>query len=144
MKKLIILMVITALLFFGCANEEPQIDTELIKIEITYSDSANITYDLINNSKNEIEFGSEYAIEYYDGESWVPVEERSEAFFTMMAYVLVPGEKMNFSYDMAGRYGELSDGKYRVFKDVKLLNEDGTDCGSQRVYAEFEVSVKER
>ena len=62
----------------------------------------------------------------------------------MIAYVLASGEKMNFSFDISARYGELSSGKYRIWKDVKLLNEDGEVCGSQRVYGEFEVQVLER
>ena len=138
MKKLLLVIVLFAL-FSGCANEDPQIDTELIKIEITYSDSANITYDVVNNSKEMIEFGSEYAIEYYDGKNWAPMEEKSETFFTIIAYALNSGEKMNFSYDMSGRYGELSGGKYRIFKDINILNEDGIICGNQRIYGEFEV-----
>ncbi len=144
MKKLFLLLGAICLCFCGCVSTEPQIDPNLIKIEITYSDSKNITFDVINNAKDDIEFGSEYYIDYFDGENWVTLEERNEIFFTMIAHILAPGGKMNFSFDIASRYGELSGGKYRLWKDVKLLNEDGEVCGSQRVYGEFEVQVLER
>jgi hypothetical protein len=51
---------------------------------------------------------------------------------------------MNFSFDIAARYGELSSGTYRIAKDFTLLNEDGIPCGSQRAFAEFEVTAIER
>ena len=144
MKKLAVILIIALFVFAGCAESEPQIDPNLVQIEITYSDSENITFDVINNYSGNIEFGSEYFIEYFDGEKWLPLEERTETFFTMIANVLSPGGKMNFSYDIAARYGELSSGKYRVYKDINLLNEDGVVCGSQRAFAEFEVFVKEK
>ncbi|MBR6658013.1 MAG: hypothetical protein IKL18_07590 [Oscillospiraceae bacterium] len=144
MKKLFLLLGVICLCFCGCVSTEPQIDPNLIKIEITHSDSENITFDVINNAKDNIEFGSEYYIDYFDGENWVTLEERTETFFTTIAHILAPGGKMNFSFDIASRYGELSSGKYRIWKDVRLLNEDGEVCGSQRVYGEFEVQVLER
>ncbi len=144
MKKIFVLILAICLCFCGCVSTEPQIDPNLVKIEITYGDSQNITFDVINNSKDKIEFGSEYYIDYLDGENWVTAEEKNETFFTMIANILEPGGKMNFSYDLQARYGELSDGKYRVWKDVNLLNEDGEVYGSQRVFAEFEVVAAER
>ena len=144
MKRIIVLFLAICLCFCGCVSTEPQIDSNLIKIEITYGDSKNVTFDVINNSKDGIEFGSEYHIEYLDGEEWVSLEERTETFFTMIAYVLVSGEKMNFSFDMEARYGELSSGTYRIAKNFTLLNEDGISCGSQMAYGEFEVIAIER
>jgi hypothetical protein len=144
MKKFLVLLIAICVLFCGCVKTEPQIDPNLIKIEITYSDSKNITFDVINNSKDSIEFGSEYSIEYLEGKEWIPVAERTETFFDMMARILASGEKMNFSFDIAARYGELSSGTYRIAKDFTLLNEDGIPCGSQRAFAEFEVTAIER
>ena len=114
-KKIFVLFLAICLCFCGCVSTEPQIDPNLIKIEITYSDSKNITFDVVNNSKDGIEFGSEYHIEYLDGEEWVSLEERTETFFTMIAHVLASGKKMNFSFDIAARYGELSSGTSQCF-----------------------------
>ena len=136
MKKVFVLLIAICILLCGCVKTEPQIDPNLIKIEITYSDSKNITFDIINNSKD--------SIEYLEGKEWIPVAERTETFFDMMARILASGEKMNFSFDIAARYGELSSGTYRIAKDFTLLNEDGIPCGSQRAFAEFEVTAIER
>ncbi len=144
MKRIIVLLLAICLCFYGCVSTEPQIDPNLIKIEITYGDSENITFDVINNAKDNIEFGSEYHIEYLDGEEWAPLEEKTETFFTMIAHILEPGGKMNFSFDIAARYGELSNGTYRIAKTFTLLNEDGIPCGSQMAYGEFEVQALER
>ena len=138
MKKVFVLLIAICLCFCGCVKTEPQIDPNLIKIEITYSDSKNVTFDVINNSKDGIEFGSEYHIEYLDGEEWVYLEERNETFFTMIAYVLVSGEKMNFSFDMEARYGELSSGTYRIKKDVMNFRKAG-DFDSKTYSATFVI-----
>ena len=139
MKRIIVLLLAICLCFCGCVSTEPQIDPNLIKIEITYGDSENITFDVINNAKDNIEFGSEYHIEYLDGEEWAPLEEKTETFFTMIAHILEPGGKMNFSFDIAARYGELSNGTYRIAKTFTLLNEDGIPCGRQMAYGDCEV-----
>ena len=144
MKTIFALVLAVAIMVSGGVSTEPQIDPNLIKIEITYSDSKNVTFDVINNAKDGIEFGSEYHIEYLDGKNWVPLEEKTETFFTMIAHVLASGEKMNFSFDIAARYGELSSGTYRIAKNFTLLNEDGIPCGSQMAYGEFEVQAVKR
>ena len=144
MKKIFLLLLAICICFCGCVSTEPQIDPNLIKIDITYGDSKNVTFDVINNSKDGIEFGSEYHIEYLDGEEWLPLEERTETFFTMIAYMLASGEKMNFSFDIAARYGELSSGTYRIANNFTLLNEDGISCGNQMAYGEFEVQAVKR
>ena len=144
MKKFFAAITALCLLLSGCANAEPEIDPNLIVMEVTYSDPEKISYEITNNWKYGIEFGSEYEIEYLEGDEWIPVAERTEAFFTLIAHGIAPGEKNVFSADFEARYGALSSGKYRVLKDIKLLNEDGTECGSQRVYAEFEINAKEK
>ena len=63
MKRIIVLIMAFCICFCGCVSTEPQIDPNLIEIEITYSDSKNITFDVVNNAKDSIEFGSEYHIE---------------------------------------------------------------------------------
>ena len=144
MKKISVLFIAFLILFCGCEEKDPQINPNLIKMEITYCDSEKISYKIINNCGYGIEFGSEYNIEYLEENDWIPVAERTEAFFNAIAYGLASGEENVFSINTESRYGALSDGKYRIIKDISLLNEDGVMCGSQRIFAEFEVSVKER
>ncbi|MBR3952703.1 MAG: hypothetical protein IKJ82_03730 [Oscillospiraceae bacterium] len=144
MKKLVLMIAALAMLFAGCAGNDPKIDPDLIKFDITYSDSEIITFDVINNSANEIAVGYDFSLEYQDGNEWFPVEIKEEVYVYPMADCLLPGEKRNYSFGFTRIYGELSDGNYRIYQDIELYNEDGEQCGTQRVYAEFKVSVKER
>ena len=140
MRKLFVLVFAIS----GCVSAEPEIDPELFTMEIISSDSENVTFEIKNNSKGSIEFGEDYCIEFKDGENWVPVEEISEYFFNMIAYGLESGGSKRFTVNFEPRYGALSSGTYRVAKDIRMLNEDGIDCGGQRVYAEFEIVAIER
>ncbi len=144
MKKVLVLLIAICLLFCGCVNTEPEIDPNLVTMEVTYCDSGTVSAEISNNYKFGIEFGSEYELEYLEGKEWIPVAERTETFFTAIAYGIGSGEKNILSFNIEARYGALSNGKYRIAKDISLLNEDGIGCGSQRVYAEFEIIAIER
>ena len=144
MKKVFVLILALCLCFCGCVKTEPQIDPNLIAMEVVHADTQNVVFEVTNNSKYKIEFGEDYYLEFKDGENWVPLEETNEYFFNMIAYSLEPGGWQRFDGKTEPRYGALSSGTYRVAKDFTLLNEDGVPCGSQRVYAEFEVTAIKR
>ena len=141
MKKIFVLCLAICLCFCGCVSTEPQIDPNLVVIEITSYDETSINYTVINNSKFGIELGNDYRLEFKEEENWEEVPERTEAFFSMIAYVLNPSEGKSFSENLEMRYGKLSNGTYRIVKDVRLLNEDGEICGTQQATAEFEIVV---
>ncbi len=144
MKKIFVWILIFCFCLGGCVKTEPQIDPNLVTLEIISSTNKNVTFEIKNNSKDGISFGEDYYIEYMENGKWVPLEERGEYFFTMIAYGLGSGETKRFTVDFEGRYGALSDGTYRVTKDVRFLNEEGIDYGGQRIFAEFEVVAIER
>ena len=139
MKKVIIMATVLALVFGGCVSAEPEIDPNLVTIEIISSSDKSVTFELKNNSRGGISFGEDYYIEFLEGKTWVPLDEKNEGFFAMTAYGLEPGGIHNFSVNFEERYGALPNGTYRVAKDVTLLNEDGIPCGNQRTFAEFEI-----
>ena len=128
------------LCFCGCVSTEPQIDPNLVTIEITSFDETTVNYTVINNWKFGIELGNDYRLEFKDGEDWSEIPETGEVFFTMIAYVLNPGEGKSFSENLEMRYGELQKGTYRIVKSVRLLNEDGEICGAQQATGEFEIN----
>ena len=140
MKKIFALLLAICVCFCGCVSTEPQIDPNLVVTKITSFDETSINYTVINNWKYGIEFGNDYHLEYKDGENWAEVPEQSEVFFTMIAYVLNPSEEKSFFENLEMRYGKLSNGTYRIVKDIRLLNEDGEICGTQETSAEFEIS----
>ena len=140
MKKIFVLLLAICLCFCGCVSTEPQIDPNLVVIEITDFDETRVNYTVVNNYKFGIELGNEYRLEYKDGESWTEVPETGEVFFTMIAYVLNPGEGKSFSENLEMRYGKLQSGTYRIIKDVYLWNEDDEFCGTQQATGEFEIN----
>lgn len=139
MKRIFVLIVAFCVLFCGCGAEDPQIDPNSVIIEIGSFDEKSVSYTVINNSKNVIELGSAYSLEYNEGENWEQVPETSEVFFDMMAYVLNPEESKSFSENLEMRYGVLESGTYRIVKDIRILNEDGDLCGEQKAFGEFEI-----
>ena len=90
MKKIFVLILAFVLIFSGCVSTEPQIDPNIVVIEIDSCDGKNMDYTVVNNSKHTIELGSDYRLEYKEGENWAEVPETGEVFFTMIAYILAP------------------------------------------------------
>ena len=140
MKKIFALILSFVFIFSGCVSTEPQIDPNIVLVEINSCDGKNIDYTVVNNSKDTIELGNDYRLEYKEGNNWVEVPETGEVFFSMIAYVLNPGEGKSFSENLEMRYGELQKGTYRIVKSVRLLNEDGEICGAQQATGEFEIN----
>ncbi len=139
MKKVFVLFAAIYLMLCGCSEKDPQTDPDNFIIEVTSCDGKNAAYTVINNSKNTVEIGNDYYLEYKEDTEWLPVEETGEVFFSMIAYGLNPGEGKSFSEDLEMRYGILPEGIYRIGKDIWIWNEDEVVCGEQRVFAEFEI-----
>lgn len=139
MEKIFALFLAICLCFCGCVSTELEIDTNLIKIEITDYSAKHIDYSVVNRSKNSVELGYNYSLEVKDGKNWVPVPETEEAVFNMIAYVIYAGEVKSFSADLETRYGVLQSGTYRIVKEVYIWNEDGETCGNQQITAEFKI-----
>ena len=140
LKKIFELFVAFCVLFCGCASSDPQIDPNNYIIKVTSYDEKSITYAVINNSKNTVEIGEAFYLEYKEGENWIPIEEKEETFFNMIAYVIEPGEVKTFDGNTEIRYGVLQEGTYRIVKDIWIWNEDGTICGEQKTFGEFETN----
>ena len=49
MKKVIIMATVLALVFGGCVSAEPEIDPNLVTIEIIGSSDKSVTFELKNN-----------------------------------------------------------------------------------------------
>ncbi len=144
MKRLAVLFLIFCFAFSGCVSVDPQIDPNLVTAEIINVTDKSLTYEITNNSKDNIVFGNEYYFEYKDGENWAKISDRTEIFFTEIAHILEPGQSKTITENFEYRYGALSSGTYRVVKDIRFENQDGTDFGGQILTAEFEVIAIEK
>ena len=144
MKKIMVLALAFCIAFAGCSAKDPQIDPELVVMEVTSKSGTELSFEIKNNSNHNIVFGNNYYFEHKEGEEWVKMADRTQAYFTEIAHILEPGETYKSSVNFEARYGALSDGTYRIVKEMRFENFDGTDFGGQLAAAEFEVTVRER
>ncbi len=107
-------------------------DLEGVTIELTedrYQPEGD-TFELrvTNHSDDQITYGVEYALEYYNEDKWCEVETDEEISFIMIAHILEPDEEateeINLTY-----YEPLATGRYRVIRQIN----------GEPMAAEFEV-----
>ncbi len=89
------------------------------------------TFELrvVNHSDEQITYGVEYALEYYNEDKWYEVETDEEISFIMIAHILESDEEateeINLTY-----YEPLTPGRYRVIRQIN----------DEPMAAEFEVA----
>jgi hypothetical protein len=104
--------------------------------------TANSSIKLImyNHTKNIIQWGGEYRVEYFNGINWLPMEYGC-GIVEYILYGTESGKKEEMQFSLS--YGDFSTGKYRVFKDValehKIKSGDYNHLGSYALFFEFEI-----
>ncbi|MCL1950996.1 MAG: hypothetical protein FWF59_14850 [Turicibacter sp.] len=82
-------------------------------------DSDRISYIIHNQGKNEVMYGREYAIEFFDGGQWLSVPFIARIGFTQEGLILEPGSFAVHTFDLAINRTEVFDfqpGRYRIRK----------------------------
>ena len=91
------------------------------------------------DATGELEYGSDYIIEKYNGETWekVPyaVNENNVAF-TAEAYIVPTDSIAEIDITWENLYGSLPAGRYRIAKSFTDFRGTG-DYDTQNLYAEF-------
>ena len=144
MKKIFVLILAFCLLISGCVSTDPEIDPNLVVMEVTSSSESKVSFVIKNNSKDAVVFGESYTLEFFDGESWSEVPEAYATFFIEIAHLLASGEEYKSSVNLEMRYGALSSGTYRIVKSISLENDLGETYATQQLTAEFEIFAVER
>ena len=123
MKKLSILIALSLLItLVSCAQKEPN-DVVLTSDKTVYSaDAKTITVDWQNNLNEEIMVGNPFRLEKKDGE-WKKVEPKTDATFTMPAYLLQPGKSKGHTYSI-DFYGGLKTGEYRLCATYMIYSDE--------------------
>jgi len=92
-------------------------------------DAEQIQVILYNDSEEVISFGSEWAVEVLQDETWHRLPFRENTVWTSLLYGIQPGGSSAFSVHVSVLETSLKEGRYRVVKEI----------GGTPVSAEFEV-----
>lgn len=119
-KKIIILFILIIGLV-GCSqyNKEIKIISEKDTFNIGTKD---ISFEILNESKNEIEVGNTYDIMKYENGSWitVPIIHMQDLFSSSIE----PGERKTFSISLYPDQYKYSSGRYKVVKEAYDRNKN--------------------
>lgn len=101
---------------------------DLVSLKIKEDSLTNsmVTIILNNQTNDTYMYGEPYSIEYEKEGSWYQLNPIIEHYgFTLIGYNLKPKESKEVKIDWEWIYGKLSEGKYRIIKDVFLANSNG-------------------
>lgn len=94
----------------------------------------------------ELETGSPYALEIYQGGVWTSVKmlpQENDVAWTSEAWVIQPNDTIEWVVDWEWLYGALPDGSYRISKSVMDFRGTG-DYDATTYYAGFQLITKEQ
>lgn len=92
---------------------------------------------LSNNSDINVQYGNPYEIEIKKNDSWHKID--GQLVFTLPAFILKSGGTKEIEINWENGYGRLSDGTYRIIKDIGYEKEDGT---FEKIYVSTEFTIK--
>lgn len=143
MRKTVVLLMALCLVFTGCVSADPQIDPNLVVLEVLSVTDKSISYEVKNNSKDNIVLTNEWYFEYKENDNWEFLSPKAEMDLKEIKYVIEPGESKVFSENFEQTIGSLSSGTYRVVKETRFINSEGIDFGGQVLTGQFEVVALE-
>jgi hypothetical protein len=138
MKKTIFTIIVLGIMILGltgCRKNNAfdigeKSNIEIAKNEVTLSikeetlTKTSATLILKNNSNVDVQYGNPYEIEIKQDGSWHKINVQLN--FTLPSYELKSGESKEIELNWQNGYGELSNGEYRIIKDIDVEKEDGT------------------
>lgn len=139
MKKILIFLIVFCLILAGCVPTDPQIDPNLVVLEVLNVTDKSIRYEIKNNSKDNIVLTNEWHFEYKENDNWVFLSPKAEMDLKEIKYVIEPGKSKVFTEDFEQTVGVLSSGTYRIVKEARFENSEGIDFGGQTLTGQFEV-----
>lgn len=115
-------------------NNDKEETIELLLKEGTIT-SKGATFILKNNTDKEYWYGPDYYIETKKDEKWSEIELDSPLVWNSIAYLLKANEGKEINIDWSIGYGELSNGQYRLVKNICKEGQADNIC----LYVEFEI-----
>ena len=132
-------------------EEAPEERLWNLEMEVTDVSPSGLTVEFVQSGpfegydRAELQYGSEYSLEKWTGDSWEPVEmlpQENPVGWTTEAYLINRDGTTTQRVDWEWLYGEIPAGHYRIGKGVTL---DYTldDNENQTFYAEFEIGTED-
>lgn len=105
------------------------------------SDSHSLTVTISNNTESTWQSGNmrDYELQVMKDGEWYKVEQIGEFANTMELLIFSPGESMTHTFAFDARYGELTEGSYRVIKAYWANRTENSDAREFHLWCEFEV-----
>lgn len=154
MKKIIILCLL-CLSVVGCRNqkktvisnenEKPQLIStdDSWGIELYVEKASNTSLTLVCSQHGgeitgELQTGEKYWIEKWEDEKWVELQTPEKPVWESTALSIKTEDLTSWNINWQDLYGELSQGQYRIGKEIDDLRE-AADYDEKTYYAEFTI-----
>ena len=128
-----------------CITEGETTDTWGIKLSAKYITSTGMTLEcnqLDGEPTGDLQTGSYYIIETYNGSGWLPVDYKDnemEVAWTDEAWIIPMNDTVEWKVDWEWLYGNLPNGKYRIGKEIMDFRDTG-DYDEKTYYANFKIN----
>ena len=80
---------------------------------------SSMTLVFTNNSDNQVCLGNDFTVEVKDGNVWTKLDEKTH-FIDDIQISVNAGKEVERGYGVAGTYGTLAQGEYRIGVDVSF------------------------
>lgn len=141
MKKILLFILIGLLilfLIFSLNNDsELIINNEDVVMEVNGEITENTIYlTLTNLTADEYNYGVEYYIQKYENDKWTTLKTINDVVFIAVEYILDTNSSREITISL-NNYDTLTDGTYRVIKEIFKTNSDDTYSETINISAEF-------
>ena len=125
----------------GDKSETPKNEESGALVTLISFDSSSLTVKIENNTDSTWQSGNmrDYSLEVERDGEWYTVTQVGEFANTMELMIFAPGETLTHTFTFAERYGNLTEGKYRVVKSFWANKTETVDAHEFHLICEFTV-----
>ena len=125
----------------GDKSETPKNEESEALVTLISFDSSSLTVKIENNTDSTWQSGNmrDYSLEVERDGEWYTVTQVGEFANTMELMIFAPGETLTHTFKFSERYGNLTEGKYRVVKSFWANKTETADAHEFYLICEFTV-----
>lgn len=107
-----------------------------ITVRLLSCSAESVSWELTNQEADRnLYYGAAWKLQQQTDAGWQTVESVKELVWKEVLYVIKPGKSVKEKADLAGIYGTLSSGSYRIVRECEL----GEEGQTYTLYVEFSV-----